>query len=539
MKVSTHRVAGLAGALVISLSLAHASRAATGVAESGCSIERVRSLVESPVRIESVRHISATAGIPAYCAIFGHIQHGTAIGFELGLPDRWNHKYLFYGIGGFAGTLDPIVAGLAQGYAAATSDTGHQGSSVQDATWALHNPAAILNHFESGTALPARDLKALTTAYYGRTPAHAYFQGCSAGGRQAIVEAERFPDTFDGIIAGAPAWDYTKLLVTFIENGQRVLKSRASWIPPQAFAAVDRVVAEQCGARGGDGVADGLIVDPLRCQPDLRVLLCKRKSGGEGCLTEAQLATLEDIVQARFAQGAPGYFGYPLAGSAADAGSSWGWPKWFFGTLPPIADPHGRLDFRSDALPRGSDLGQGPNQFLLGEQFLRYMVLGVPEYDSRKFQFPADAVRLDRQLGGLLDAKTTDLGPFIRLGGKLIIWHGWSDPAIPPQMSIDLYQRIERATRHYEDQPETVDSVRLFMVPGVQHCGGGTGLTDFDALGALDRWVAGGQAPDRIEAWQLVDGRRARSRPLCPYPRTAKYKGQGNPADAASFICGE
>src|SRR6185312_14618466 len=343
----------------------------------------------------------------------------------------------------------PIVAGLAKGYASGTSDTGHVGTSVQDASWALHNPAGILNHFESGTALPASALKALTAAYYRHVPVHAYFQGCSAGGRQAIVEAERFPSTFDGIVAGAPAWDYSDLLVSFIENGKAILRSQANWIPPEDFAAIDHVVQAQCSVRAGDGTDDGLIVNPLRCQPNLQVLLCRKKSGRNPCLTQAQIDTLREITTAGFAKGAPGYSGYPLAGSASDAGLSWGWSKWFFGTLPPVADRQGRLDFRGDVLPQGSDLGQGPNQYLLGEQFLRYVVLDNPGYDARTFEFPKDAVRLDRQLGGLLDATQTDLGPFVRLGGKLLIWHGWSDPAIPPQMSIELYQRIERSTARY------------------------------------------------------------------------------------------
>jgi feruloyl esterase len=525
------------GALALLASSQALPAGATAATGASCTLEGVRSLASPPLSIDRVSHVDGTAAIASYCAVFGHIRHGTAIGFELGLPDGWNQKYLFYGIGGFAGQLDPIVAGLAKGYASGTSDTGHVGTSVQDAAWALHNPAGVLNHFESGTALPASALKALTAAYYRHVPVHAYFQGCSAGGRQAIVEAERFPSTFDGIIAGAPAWDYSKLLVSFIENGKAILRSSANWIPPEDFDAIDRVVQAQCSVKAGDGTADGLLVNPLRCRPNLQVLLCRKGAGHGPCLTQAQIATVREIATAAFARAAPGYFGYPLAGSAGDAGLSWGWSKWFFGTLPPAADRQGRLDFRSDVLPQGSDLGQGPNQFLLGEQFLRYMVMDDPSYDARTFAFSKDAVRLDRKLGGLLDATQTDLGPFVRLGGKLLIWHGWSDPAIPPQMSIELYQRIEQSTRRYEDQPGSSDSVRLFLVPGVQHCGGGAGLTDFDPLDALDTWVAEGHAPDRISASQIADGKPVRSRPLCPYPKAAHYLGSGDPRQASSFVC--
>jgi len=444
---------------------------------------------------------------------------------------------LFFGFGGFAGTLDPIEPGLARGYATATGDTGHQGASVQDATWALNNPAGILNHFETGTALPAAVLKNLVTAYYGTPPTHAYFQGCSAGGRQAVVEAERFPDTFDGIIAGAPAWNYTKLLATFIENGRTILRSPANWIPPEVFNEIDRVVLDQCDASDGDGLKDGIITDPARCKVDLNVLRCGARMKPGTCLTPAQLATLRKLVRPDFANDEQGYFGYRLSGSSRDVGFSWGWPKWFFGTLPPVLDREGKLNFRADVLPEGAERGVGPNQFLLGEQFFRYIVKNDPRYDAREFAIRRDARALEGKLGGLLDANHSDVGPFIRLGGRLLIWHGWSDPAIPAELSIDLYKRIQRATQENPGQIPTDQAVKLFMVPGVQHCGGGAGLTQFDPLGALEKWVEQGHAPERIEASQVVDGKPTRSRPVCSYPKVAHYRGAGNSDDADSFDC--
>jgi feruloyl esterase len=467
----------------------------------------------------------------------GHIEHGTRIGFKLGLPDIWNKKYLFYGIGGFAGQLDPIESGIARGYATGTGDTGHTGTSVQDATWALNNPAGRVNHFETGTALAAQVLKNLTAAYYAALPAHAYFQGCSAGGRQGIVEAERFPGTFDGIVAGAPAWNYTRLLITFIENGKEILRSPDNWIPPEAFEEVDRLVLRQCDQHDGDGLADGIITDPRRCTPHLQELLCGPGAQSRSCLTQAQLSMLEKLIWPKFARTEQGYFGYRLSGSDRDVGPSWGWPKWFFGTMPPVLGKAGHLNFRADVLPEVPDRGVGPNQFLLGEQFFRYLVMNDPDYDARTFSFPRDARELQGRLGGLLDATPGDLGPYIRSGGKLFIWHGWSDPAIPAEMSIDLYKRIRRATKTYAGQAPTDQSVRLFMVPGVQHCGGGAGLTEFDPLGALEKWVEQGEAPDRVVASQRLEGKQARSRPLCPYPKLARYRGDGDPDNAGSFEC--
>lgn len=500
-----------------------------------CSVARVNAMVSPPVQIQSVSHVAATADVPAHCAVVGFIEHGSRIGFSAALPDTWNRKFLFFGIGGFAGVLEPLQRGIARGYATGTTDTGHQGTSLEDATWALNNPAAILNHYESGVEIAAQALKALSAAYYGAAPTRAYFEGCSAGGRQALIEAQRFPGTFDGIIAAAPAWNYTKLLTTFVENGKRILRSRDNWVPPQMFAQIDRVVMEQCDA--SDGLSDQLIADPRQCKPDLKQLLCKPGADSQSCLRKAQLETVQWLAAPQFAKPGSGYFGFPLTGSERTAGYSWGWSEWFFGTMPPHADASGALNFVPNTWPRDPAKGLGPNQFVLGEQFFRYIVMGNADYDARSFEFQRDSTKLERNLGQLLDADDTDLGRFVRTGGKLLIWHGWSDPAIPAGMAIDLYTRIRRDTRQERGQPSTDESVRLFMAPGVQHCGGGFGLTSFDALDALEQWVEQGKAPERIPATQLVEGKPVRSRPLCAYPKAAHYRGVGNPDDSASFDC--
>lgn len=525
------------GTLALPMFAGPGAKAAT-VQGASCDVAAVQRMVAPDVHIDQAAMVAATASLPSHCSIKGYVQHGTRIGFAARLPVDWNGKFLFYGIGGFAGLLNPLdqppsSAGLAKGYATATTDTGHQSPTVEDATWALNNPAALTNHFESSVDITARTVKTITTSYYGRAPSHSYFQGCSAGGRQAIVEAERFPTTFDGIVAEAPVWNYSVLLSTFVLNGQRILRSRANWVSPQNFEAIDREVLRQCDSL--DGIADGIIMDPRQCHVDLRKIACKRGQSGPGCLTAAQLAMIDALMKSAY-PGRRGYSGYYLTGTD-HSGPFFGWSDWMFGTRPTMKDSSGRLQFASRVLAGSKDPGRGPLQFLLGEQFFRYMVMNDPSYDARKFNFARDMGVLQRKLGAYLDADDTNLGPFVRSGGKLLIWHGWSDGAVPPGMAIDLYNRIRRDTPVVAGQSPIDQSVRLFMVPGVQHCSWGTGLTEFDALSALNEWVEQGRAPERIRASQLVDGKPARSRPLCPFPKVARFRGRGDPNDAESFGC--
>jgi hypothetical protein len=499
-----------------------------------CSIEGLRARVSSRVHIDSAAYVPGKPDVPAHCAAQGFIEHGTRVGFAVALPDEWNRKFLFLGIGGFGGVLEPLQSGLVRGYATVTTDTGHQGASLEDATWALNNRAGVINHYETGVELTAQALKAFTAAYYGAAPSRSYFQGCSAGGRQGLIEAQRYPSTFDGIVAAAPAWNYTKLLSSFLENGKQILKSPDNWLSPEAFAEIDRVVMQQCDA--SDGRVDSLVLDPRRCTPDLRELLCKAGEQRPTCLTAAQLDTVHKLVAPPFAKPGTGYFGFPLTGSEKSQGYSWGWAEWFFGTRAPMPDASGKLNFARNVLPPAAERGYGPNQFILGEQFFRYMVANDPSFDARSFHLDRDVPELERRMGNLLNADDTDLARFVRAGGKLLIWHGWSDPAIPAEMAIDLYERIRRDTIPQAGAAPVNASVRLFMVPGVQHCGGGSGLTSFDALGALEQWVEQDRVPERIEATQLVDDKPVRTRPLCAYPKQARYR-SGDPDQAASFDC--
>jgi feruloyl esterase len=492
--------------------------------EPSCTAQSVRAVVHPPLHIEGAVHVRGSSAEPAYCRITGFIEHGTRIGIEFALPDAWNKKILFLGRGGFAGAVErptipsdlPVVYGAIRGYATGTTDTGHQSATVEDATWAS-NSAAVINHFEVGVELAANALKAIAAAYYEAVPQYAYFQGCSGGGRQGLVEAERFPDTFDGVIVGAPAWNYIHLFLDLAERAKRVIEQPEAWIPPGTLQAIDRLVMQQCDRL--DGLEDGIVMDPRVCHPDLAALACKTGRDGGRCLTSAQESLLEQLLHARYATAGSGYFGLRLTGS--DAGA---WVSWVFGQQRPTLTDEAGTTYDTAAAKMAAG-------------FLSYVVMNNPRYDWRRVDAEKDTAALDRRLGELLNADQTDLSRFVRRGGKLLIWHGWSDAAIPPEMSIDLYDRIFRDTHGAAAGERLEQSVRLFMVPGLEHCFGGPGLTQFDALSAMEGWVERGRAPDLLIAARGKAGEHVVTRPLCRYPQRARYRGSGSKDSADAFEC--
>ena len=510
LKLGAKLLAGLISSGLVPLAAAEA------VPPTVCSQERLQETLGPGVKVETVAKVGVSGTRSAYCSVTGYIKRDGRIGFTLGLPEQWNRKFLFVGIGGFAGKAAPLDTGLARGYATASTDTGHTGLATQ-AEWALGAPAAVRNHFEVAVEMAAVTMQQATAAYYGAVPDHAYFDGCSGGGRQGLVEAQRFPDAFDGVISGAPAWSYTKLMTQFLQITQFIRQAPQSRIPPEVFGAIDREVLRQCDQ--ADGVADGIIMDPAACRADLRKLLCRPNATAASCLTAAQLTVVERLTRPNHAQPGSGFHGIFLTGTD---GRDLGWYPWYFG--PPPAVPG--LDLPADQ----SIAAQ------LAIEFIRDMVMNDLEYDWTSFTIAKDSATIDRVLGDLPNADDTNMSVFFRRGGKLLLWHGWADPGIPPGMSIELYERIRRDTKGPLAEPVDT-SVKLFMVPGMQHCATGSGLTDFDRLSALEAWVERGETPETILATQRVDGRPARTRPLCPYPRVARFKGNGNPDEASSFEC--
>jgi hypothetical protein len=460
--------------------------------------------------------------LPAFCRVRGAMQPSSDshIEFEVWLPaEGWNGKYMGIGNGGFAGSISYASApggnmpGLANallaGYAASSTDTGHQGGGT-DAQWALGHPEKIVDYGYRAIHETAEKSKAIVRAFYGDRPLHSYFGSCSNGGRQALMEAQRFPADYDGIIAGAPANNFTHVLAAFTADIQATEADPASYIPPAKLPAIEAAALAACDAL--DGLKDGLIDDPRKCHFDPAALVC-RGAESDNCLTRPQAAALEKIYRgARTAQGKQIYPGF-VPGGETGAG---GWAAWVTGSGP----------------------GKGA-QYAFATQGGAYLIFQNPARNYREFNLDRDATIADQTMGQRLDAVDPDLKAYRDHGGKLILFHGWSDSALAPVNSIEYYESVvEKLGRKDAD-----GFVRLFLAPGMQHCGAGPGPNAFGGpmMKALERWVEQGSAPERIIATRYKTNDpasgAARTRPLCPYPEVARYRGSGSIDDAANFVC--
>jgi feruloyl esterase len=412
------------------------------------------------------------------------------IRMELWLPSSWNSKLLAHGNGGWSGSINAktLEAAAGRGYAAAMSDTGHQGGS---GSFALGHPEKLIDFGYRSSHEMTIAAKAIAAALYGRAPARSYWTGCSAGGRQAMMEAQRYPADFDGIVAGAPGLNWTGRALESVWVAQAVHRDEASYIPREKYGLIHDAALAACDSI--DGVKDGIIENPERCRFDPAELECK-SGDSASCLSTAQVEAARKIYTSR-----------------VDARS-------------------GRLIV--PGLARGSELGWqtmgGPQPLGLGLDLFRYVVFKDPQWDYRAFRFDEDVPKTWETEGGILNALDTDLKPFFARGGKLIQYHGWSDPQIPPGFSVDYYRSVVKSL----GERTVRESYRLFMVPGMAHCGGGEGTSTFDMLSALEDWVEKDKAPDRVPA-----SRGPRTRPLCPFPQTAVYSGSGSIEDAANFAC--
>ncbi len=454
------------------------------------------------------------------------------ITFEVWMPApaAWNGRYQQAGNGGWAGTVPVASLALAvqRGYAAAGTDDGHAGGALTGASWAIGHPEKFIDFGYRAVHETSVQSKAIVHAFYGRDIQHNYFVGCSDGGREALMEAQRFPEDFEGIIAGAPAYNWSHGVAGFVWDEQALLKDAASAIPPAKLTAIQQASVAACDAL--DGLKDGLIEDPRACHFDPAVLTCKGPDGPD-CLTGPQVAALKQIYAGpkNPRTGKQIYPGFS-PGTEAVAGS---W-NWVIGAVP-------------DRTP----------QFMFGNTYFGQAVFEDPTWDFRKLNFDSDIEYSDQKGGVVLNATNPDLRSFRAHGGKLIQYHGWGDVALAPVGSIEYYEKVLAFLGKYPDprntHAETVpDFYRLFMVPGMAHCAGGLGPNSFgnagpapimdadhDMISALERWVEKGVAPDKIIGTGPVAGDPSKklTRPLCPYPRVARYNGTGDPNDAASFSC--
>ncbi len=495
---------------------------------AGLRIEDTNLLSATIVPASNPDEVAEPNRLPAYCRVLGFIR--PAINFEIRLPiQAWNGKFYMTGCGVFCGRLDSNLSGftnainfgLRRGYAAATMDAGHWGELRWDGRWAWNNRLSEIDWGYRAVHETARVAREVVQRYYGIAPRHRYFAGCSTGGRMALMEAQRYPDDFDGIISGAPALDYTGLVGTFFAwlvqsntgpDGRPVLDP-AQPRSEQVREMVHRAVINACDGR--DGQTDELIADPRACDWRPEVLRCTGDDTAD-CLTAAEVTTLT-----RWYEGLPrDGQGRQLYPGGLPPGSEPFWPFWLTGPAPPPPSSLAPLSLIDG----------------IATQFLRYMAFAEDPgetYTVAQFNFERDPPRL-REMGAVYNAADPDLHAFRDRGGRIILYQGWADAVVTPRRTIDYYRDVEQTMG---GRAATQAFLRLFMVPGMDHCGiqPGPGISDLgnnDPLTALDQWVEQGTPPAALVASRRnAAGVVEVPRPLCPYPQVSRYIGSGDPAD--------
>ena len=437
--------------------------------------------------------------LPAFCRVLLTLTPtpDSDIKMELWLPtDNWNGKYLAVGNGAFTGNVrhSSLAMPLSRGYASSSTDTGHLGNT---ASFALGHPQKVYDFAWRAVHEMAATSKALIDTYYDDGLRYSYFTGCSAGGRQAMKEAQRFPADFDGIVAGAPGLDWTGRAAAALRIATHLEANPSARLMQAQRELLYRTALDSCDSN--DGVQDGLISNPAQCGIDLEILKCDSNNAG-ACLSEAQVDTAKMIysspINPRTSR--------PITGLLP--GSELGW----------------------------TDLGWTQSARVTGLDQYRYLVYEDEDWTIDRFEFDRDVAGAERKDDDTLNALNPDLFEFVDLGGKLIAYHGWSDPQISPANATQYYETVSTVMGGRE---KIHDSMRLFMAPGMGHCAGGPGPNSFDSLTALENWVEKDIAPDSIIAVHRTDGAVDRSRPLCPYPELAVYDGSGSTDEAENFVC--
>ena len=433
--------------------------------------------------------------LPASCRVAAVLKPSadSSIGIEVWLPtEEWNGKFLAEGGGGWAGAVSSgsMRTALQEHYATASTDTGHKGDGG-DASFAIGHPEKMVDYAYRAVHEMAITSKAIINAFYGRGSRLSYWDGCSLGGRQGLMEAQRYPEDFDAIIAGAPANYHIHLVAADMAAGMATLKSL---LTPAKYALLNRSVLAACDAR--DGVKDGLLTDPRTCRFDPSTLLC-REIETDNCLTAPQVEAAKTIYAP--AKTKTGDVIFP----GLEPGTELGW----------------------GALTGG---GPAPLSLIQGAFMVAH---DDPKWDWRTFDLDRDTALADEKLG-FIHAINPDLQAFKARGGKLLLYHGWNDPLIAPQNTVNYYSSVLAKMGTRQD-----NWLRLFMAPGMLHCGGGPGPSSINFLGAIERWRESGVAPDQIMASHVTNNRVDMTRPLCPYPQVAHYQGIGSTNDAANFVC--
>ena len=487
MKISKHLrflallVAGLVPAM------AHAAptecAALTGVKVPGMTVLRAE-----PAERE--------AKLPATCRESAVLRPSTdsEIHIAVWLPasDAWNGKYQAVGNGGWGGSINTVemAEALARGYATSSTDTGHSGGR---ASFAPGHPEKLIDFGYRSVHEMTVAAKALIAAYYGQPAKLAYFVGCSSGGRQALMEAQRFPQDYDGIVAGAATNNITPMMAERINVAQATLSRPEDYIDPALYPVIHAAVLKACPLHAG------VLDDAFACRFDPQVLACQ-SGETKDCLTAPQVSAAQRIYK-------------PLTDSRT-----------------------GEVIF--PPMERGSELvwktlAGGPQPIVLADDFFRYIVFDNPQWDFRTLNFDSDIALAHSRADKVLASTDPDLRPFFAHGGKLLQYHGMTDQQVMPGNSVNYANAVRRAVG-----ATTADAAyRLYLVPGMNHCGGGDGPSHFDMLGALEQWREQGRAPETIPASHQTDGKADRTRNLCPYPQISSYNGSGDEAAASSYSC--
>jgi feruloyl esterase len=441
----------------------------------------------------------AAKGLPQFCRVAATLtpSSDSDIKIEVWMPTaNWNGKFQAVGNGAFNGTINyaAMSAALARGYAASSTDTGHVGPG---ASFAQGHPEKVIDFGWRAVHEMTVAAKKIIAGYYDNGPKWSYWNGCSAGGRQAMKAAQRFPADFNGIIAGAPGLDWTGRAAQAVRHAKRLEANEAARITEKERRLLHDAVLNACDTL--DGVKDGLIENPKACKFDPAVLECKG-AGGSSCLTAPQVETARLMYSAAVNPKTKREI------TGLEPGSELGW----------------------------TDLGWTTSARATGLDQFRFLVFRDPSWTIQQFNFDTDIVRAEEIDADTINALDPNLKPFLSRGGKLIQYHGWSDPQISPASSAQYYSRAIQAAG---GRAAVDGSYRLFMAPGMGHCGGGEGPNTFDMVAALEQWVEQGKAPDQIAASHATNGVVDRTRPLCPYPQVATYKGTGSIDEATNFTC--
>ena len=496
---------------------------AEAIAEKpSCSLESLRELPD--VRITVVTEEAAP--VP-HCKVAGVI--GTETNFELLLPETWNGKFVMGGGGGFVGVVQNtslMFGSLQKGYATVGTDTGHAGHPA-NGSWAYNNLERLVSFGHQAVHRTAVTAKALITDYYASDISRSYFTGCSRGGGQGFMEAQRYPEDFDGIVAGSPAYDWTGVAAAATQISAAMYPDpsdlQAAVVGPAEQRLIESSYLEMCDAM--DGIEDGILNDPRQCGFDVATLLCEGEKT-DSCLSEEQLAAVRVVYDGpKDSQGRPLYYGFPFGGEGAEGG----WSRWLTGGL--------KYDDDADDFQEGVDMGPFESpvtpsaHFAFGKDIMRYFIYNDPEWSYVGYDY--DNLAKDGALAAeTLNATDPDLSAFRERGGKMLIYNGWSDNA---QTSLAFADYYEQVLAH---DATAADDVRMFLMPGVEHCIGGPGPSWVNFLDEIDNWVETGNPPDQVTAYWLDETMQpSGARPVCAYPEVAQYDGEGDTRDASSFSC--